>query len=84
MNCDICAICKEGIEDDSRSYVTLTEKSALSVCNAIKERNDDFIVTVGDKVYRSCRDPYINKKNIRSCNKRSHLLLLMALLVDAV
>ena len=61
---------KRDMEDDSSSYVTLTENGALSACNASKERNDDLIVTVGDKVHRSCRDPYINKKNIRSYNKK--------------
>ena len=51
--------------------MTLTEKGTLGVCNASKERNYDLVVTVSDKVHRSCRDPsYINKKNIRSHNKK--------------
>ena len=58
------------MEDDSSSYVTLKKKGALGVCNASKEENDDLVVTVGNKVHRSCRDPYINKKNIKLYNRK--------------
>ena len=70
MNCDKCAICKKGIEDDTKLFVSLTDKGALGVCNASRERNDDLFVKAGDKVHRACRDPYINKKNIQSYDKK--------------
>ena len=79
-----CAICKKDINDDSSSYVTLTEKGALCVCNASEESKDDLVGTAGDKVHRSCTDPYINKKNINLITERNYLLLLMALLIDTV
>ena len=44
MDCDKCGICQEEISNDDKLYVTLTEKGALGVCNASKERCDDLIV----------------------------------------
>ena len=74
MNCDKCAICNKDIEDDTKLYVSLTDKGALGVCNASKERSDDLLVKAGDKVHRACRDPYINKKNIQSYNKKKSFI----------
>ena len=81
MNCDKC---QEDIPNDEKLYATLTEKGALGVCNASKERGDDLIVNTGNKVPRSCRGAYINKKNIISYNKRSCLLMLKVMLVNEV
>ena len=63
MDCAKCGICQEEIPNDEKLYVTLTEKSALGVCSASKERGDDLIVNTGDNVP-------INKKNIISYNKK--------------
>ena len=63
-------MCKEEIRDESGSHVTLTEKGAIGVCSASKERHDELIVTAGEKVHKSCRDSYVNKKNIKSYNKK--------------
>ena len=57
MNCNKCALSKEDIEDDAKLYVTLTDKGALGVCNASRERSDDLVVKAGDEVHRACRDP---------------------------
>ncbi len=70
MDYDVCVIFKEEIIDEIGSHVTLTEKGAIGVCNASKERHDDLVVTAGEKVHKSCRDSYINKKNIKSYNKK--------------
>ena len=70
MDYDKCAICKEGIRDESGSHLTLTEKGAIGVCNASKERHDELVFTAGEKVHKSCRDSYINKKNIKLYNKK--------------
>ena len=70
MDYDKCAICKEEMRDESGSHIALTEKGAIGVCNANKERHDELVVTVGEKVHKSCGDSYINKKNIKSYNKK--------------
>ena len=70
MDCDKCGICQEEVPNVEKLHVTLTEKGALGVCSASKERGDDLIVNTGDKVHRSCRDAYINKKNIISYSKK--------------
>eukprot|EP00794_Sanderia_malayensis_P002071 gene2071-2348_t len=70
MDYDVCVICKEEVGDESGSHVTLTAKGAIGVCNASKERHDELVVTAGEKVHKSCRDSYINKKNIKSYNKK--------------
>ena len=63
-------MCKEEIRDESGSHVALTEKGAIGVSSASKERHDELIVTPSEKVHKSCRDSYINKKNIKSYNKK--------------
>ena len=35
-----------------------------------KKRGDDLIVNTGDKLYRSCRGAFINRKNIISYNEK--------------
>ena len=70
MDCDKCGICQQEIPNDEKLYVTLTEKGALGVCNASRERGDNLIIKTADKVHRSCRGAYNNKKNIISYNKK--------------
>ena len=62
MDCDKCGICQQEIPNDEKLYVTLTEKGALGVCNASRERGDNLIIKTADKVHRSLRGAYINKK----------------------
>lgn len=72
MNPLNCPICEGQIDTDNHaSYITLTEKGALGVCTASIARNSDLRVEAGTKVHRKCREIYINKKNIDSCNKKA-------------
>ena len=81
MDCDKCGICQQEIPNDEKLYVTLTEKGALGVCNASRERGDNLIIKTADKVQRSCRGVYINKKTSFPTTKRSCLLMEKVMLV---
>jgi len=61
-----CPICKEEIEDSSDNWVAIQWKGAKGINEASVKRKDDLVVEAGTKVHKSCRQQYINDKNIKS------------------
>ena len=61
-----CPICKEEIEDSSDNWVAIQWKGAKGINDASVKRKDNLVVEAGTKVHKSCRQQYINDKNIKS------------------
>ena len=61
-----CPICKEEIEDSSDNWVAIQWKGAKGINEASVKRKDDLVVEADTKVHKSCRQEYINDKNIKS------------------
>ena len=82
MDCDKCGICQQEIPNDEKLYVTLTEKGALGVCNASRERGDNLIIKTADKVHIGLAEVHISiKKTSFPTTKRSCLLMEKVMLV---
>ena len=61
-----CPICKEDIQDSSDNWVAVQWKGAKGIDEASVKRKDNLVVATNTKVHKSCRQQYINDKNIKS------------------
>ena len=62
----ICPICKEEIENSCHNWVAVRSKGAKGINESSVKRKDNLVVAAGDKVHISCRQRYINEKDIQS------------------
>ena len=62
----VCPICKEEIEDSSSNWVAIRSKGAKGINESSVKRKDNLVVAAGDKVHITCRQRYINNKDIQS------------------
>ena len=68
----ICAICNEPILGPEKAYVKIGYVGAKSINEASLLRGGNLGVQKGNLVHISCRQRYINKKNISLLLKKEH------------